>query len=343
MRHHRVRLIAVVLVAALFWPLLLSAQGTRADYERAASLREKWQSLPVDLPERPSWIGKTHRFWYRKSVIGGFEFVLVDADKASKGPAFDHGKLAAALAVELKDKVDPQKLPFTRINFTDDEKGVKFEAGGFRWTYDPAAGTLAKDGPVEPRRPGNDGMGQGGPPAEAASAGFKASPDGKWEAFIRNYNVFVRAKDKAAKLEFAMSLEGSEGDYYTYRSLAWSPDSKKIAAVKVKPGYHRFVSYIESSPADQRQPKYSEIEYAKPGDVLDLDQPVLFLLEERRQIRVDGALFPNPYELTPPVWRKDSRAFTFEYNQRGHQIYRIIEVDGATGAARAVLSEEPKT
>ena len=27
------------------------------------------------------------------------------------------------------------------------------------------------------------------------------------------------------------------------------------------------------------------------------------------------------------VWRKDSRAFTFEYNQRGHQVYRVIEVD----------------
>ena len=34
---------------------------------------------------------------------------------------------------------------------------------------------------------------------------------------------------------------------------------------------------------------------------------------------------------------------TFEYNQRGHQVYRVIEVDAATGAARAVISEEPKT
>jgi hypothetical protein len=30
------------------------------------------------------------------------------------------------------------------------------------------------------------------------------------------------------------------------------------------------------------------------------------------------------------VWRKDSQAFTFEYNQRGHQAYRIIEVDART-------------
>ena len=43
------------------------------------------------------------------------------------------------------------------------------------------------------------------------------------------------------------------------------------------------------------------------------------------------------------MWRKDSRAFSFEYNQRGHQVYRIIEVDAHTGAARAVVSEEPNT
>ena len=54
-------------------------------------------------------------------------------------------------------------------------------------------------------------------------------------------------------------------------------------------------------------------------------------------------LFPNPYELSPLVWRKDGRAVTFEYNQRGHQVYRVIEIDAATGKARTVLSEEPKT
>jgi dipeptidyl aminopeptidase/acylaminoacyl peptidase len=341
MKTRKSRLLILVLFAALVLPALLPAQGTRADYERASGLREKWQGLAVNLPERPSWIGATHRFWYRKSVLGGTEFVLVDADKASKAPAFDHDKLAAALAVELKDKVDPKKLPFNTITFVDGEKAVQFETAAFRWKFDLAAGTIVKVGPVEPRRQGGGGLGQGGPPAEAASAEFKTSPDGKWEAGIRSYNVLIRSKDK--KIEFALSADGSEGNYYTYRSLAWSADSLKIAAVRIKPGYHRFLTYIESSPADQLQPKYTEFEYAKPGDVLDLDQPVLFLVEDRKRVDVDNVLFPNPYDLTTPAWRKDSRAFTFEYNQRGHQVFRIIEVDGATGAARAVLSEEPKT
>src|SRR5262249_54367401 len=60
-------------------------------------------------------------------------------------------------------------------------------------------------------------------------------------------------------------------------------------------------------------------------------------------IDISSALFPNPYSLTRPVWWKDSRAFTFEYNQRGHQLYRVIEVDAESGAARALITEERPT
>src|SRR5205823_522849 len=60
-------------------------------------------------------------------------------------------------------------------------------------------------------------------------------------------------------------------------------------------------------------------------------------------INNDYTLFPNPYEVSDLVWRKDSRAFTFEYNQRGHQVYRVIEVAAATGKARSLISDESKT
>ncbi len=53
--------------------------------------------------------------------------------------------------------------------------------------------------------------------------------------------------------------------------------------------------------------------------------------------------FPNAYDNLPLAWRKDSSAVTFEYNQRGHQVYRVIEIDALTGQARAVIAEEPKT
>jgi dipeptidyl aminopeptidase/acylaminoacyl peptidase len=334
--------LAWILCLVIVLPAVLAGQATKADYDRAAGLREKLQGLMDNLPERPAWIGKTHRFWYRKAVKDGFEFIIADAEAAAKRPAFDHVRLAAGLAAVSGEKVEPKRLPFTSIAaFVDDEKAVIFEAFEARWKCDLSGYTVTKLGPVERRFRGGGGLGQGGPPAQAASTEAKASPDGKREAFIRNYNVWVRTKDK--KEEFPLSRDGSEGNYYSYVSIAWSPDSKKLTAYRLRPGYHRFIQYIQSSPADQLQPKYSTFEYAKPGDALDLDQPVVFLIETKTQVEIDNALFPNPYEMTMPVWRKDSRAFTFEYNQRGHQVYRVIEVDGATGKGRAVISEEPPT
>ena len=70
---------------------------------------------------------------------------------------------------------------------------------------------------------------------------------------------------------------------------------------------------------------------------------MLFNLETHRQIQVDDTLFPNAYNITGAEWWKDSRAFTFEYNQRGHQVYRVIEVDGTTGKARTIVDERSDT
>ena len=35
--------------------------------------------------------------------------------------------------------------------------------------------------------------------------------------------------------------------------MTWSPDSKRLAAYRVRPGYRRMVRYVESSPLDQVQ------------------------------------------------------------------------------------------
>ncbi len=181
-----------------------------------------------------------------------------------------------------------------------------------------------------------------GAAAQAGETQVCTSFDGKWDALIENFNVFLRpAGSKEAAT--ALSTDGSEGNYYTLRSMAWSPDSKKLAAYHTRPGYDRQVHYIESSPVDQIQPKHSTIFYRKPGDALDIAYPALFDVATKKEIEIDRALFPNAYDLTMPVWWKDGRGFTFEYNQRGHQIYRVIEVEAQTGKARALITEESPT
>jgi dipeptidyl aminopeptidase/acylaminoacyl peptidase len=44
-----------------------------------------------------------------------------------------------------------------------------------------------------------------------------------------------------------------------------------------------------------------------------------------------------------PRWHKDGRHFTFEKVDRGHQRFRLVEVDAATGKTRALIDERSKT
>ena len=314
-----------------------SAQVTRADYDRALNLQKKYDSLVIDLPDTPVWLPKGDRFLYRKSVEGGHTFVMYDAATHTKSPAFDQAKLATALSAASGEHYTALTLPFARFRFLDGESSMAFEAGDTAWKCD------LKEWKCEghPIFSGDDYGYDDTPKAENSETKSLASPDGKWLAYILNYNVMVRSKD--GKQRFTLSEDGSEGNYYAFSTMAWSPDSARLVAYRIRPGYHRVIHYVESSPKDQLQPETFTMVYPKPGDVLALPQPVLFNIATRREIPVSNALFPNPYDLSRAVWWKDSRGFTFDYNQRGHQVYRVIEVNAHTGVARTLINETSKT
>ena len=84
-------------------------------------------------------------------------------------------------------------------------------------------------------------------------------------------------------------------------------------------------------------------DYVKPGDPLHHPRLRLFDIENRREIPVSDALFPNPWRISDIEWDPDSTRFTFLYNERGHQIYRLIGVDARTGEARTLIEEAPET
>ncbi|MGB7191349.1 MAG: DPP IV N-terminal domain-containing protein, partial [Acidobacteriaceae bacterium] len=340
-------------------PFTVSAQQlTRADFERSMEIGQKYSKLTVNVAGQPEWQGDSDTVLYSKSVEGGHEFMVVDADKLTKEPAFDHAKLAAALSKASKKEYKPFDLPFRNFRFVDHRSAIEFAAEGGGWRCDLSSYTC-KSQPVNFRGRGNrndggetingapviDGVIEGGyddtPKAENSREHTVASPDGQWLAFIDNYNVWVRSKD--GKQESALSDDGSEGDYYALRTLNWSPDSKHLVAYRILPGYRRLVQYVESSPANQLQPKSYVMVYPKAGDVLTLEQPSLFQIADKQEIRIDSALFSNPWNISRAEWWKDSRGFTFEYNQRGHQVFRVIEVDAATGKTRALITEQSKT
>lgn len=116
------------------------------------------------------------------------------------------------------------------------------------------------------------------------------SPDGKFSAFVRDNNVWLRSR--AESKEFPLSTDGTATD--SYSRITWAPNSKRLIAVRTKAGGDRRVTLVESSPRDQLQPKTSTYFYLKPGDEIPQPKPHLFDVEARREIPVSDALFPTP-------------------------------------------------
>jgi dipeptidyl aminopeptidase/acylaminoacyl peptidase len=166
------------------------------------------------------------------------------------------------------------------------------------------------------------------------------SPDGHWRAYIKDHNVV--AKNLESGETISLSSDGNADDAYTER-MHWSPDSTKLVVIRTKNGEDRKVTIVESSPKNQLQPKLHSFDYAKPGDRLPIDKPQLFDVPGERQIPVGDELFPNPWSLSDLRWEPDSSRFTFLYNQRGHQVLRIVAVDAKSGVARPIVDEQSQT
>ncbi len=166
------------------------------------------------------------------------------------------------------------------------------------------------------------------------------SPDGKWQIVFEDHNVVRLNRETRERL--AITSDGSQDNAYGGR-VHWAPDSSAFVVMKTKPGQRRNINLIESSPKDSIHAKLHTMGYAKPGDRLDKPQIVLFRVDDFEPVAIDDDLYSNPFHLTDLRWNQDSSSFSFLYNQRGHQVLRLIEVDAATANARTVIDEAAET
>nr|MCS5662619.1 S9 family peptidase [Dehalococcoidia bacterium] len=163
------------------------------------------------------------------------------------------------------------------------------------------------------------------------------SPDGNWRAFIRNHNVFVRAKE--GEEEIQLSDDGKDGN--SYQAPYWSPNSKNLFAFRVQPGAVGDVHLIESSPRDGGRANLRTRRYALPGDKFTAHELNRFDVEKKTQTKPEVGLidFRDPRLR----WTQDGRYFRYQKIDRGHQRLRIIEVDTFTGKFRNIIDEVSET
>lgn len=310
------------------------AQGTLEDYNRAYSLRQKFSGYQVYHSDvNPHWVTGTSSFWYLQRTPQGNEYLLVDADRQTRRPLFVRDSLAMQLQQSLGRRVDARNLPLDKGNLEASLDVFRFVCDGYNWRYEIAANRLTREGKVPPRGKGRHWM----ETDDEKGWGPVTSPDGKYEAYIKNDNIFVR--DKASGRERQLSQDGTLSNYYS-SYIQWSPDSRKVLSCRIRPVQKRYVYYVESSPRDQLQPKLHQQEYAKPGDELPFKVPCIFHVETGQHCIPETSLFAHQYSLSYLRWDADSKSVTFEYNERGHKTYRVLELSAEDGKVRTLIEEK---
>lgn len=349
--HRSIRVTCFLLLTIL--PSITAAQGTQADYDRANSLRESTRNTVFRRKVEPNWAADGKRLWYRIEVAPReFEFVIADAVSGTREPAFDNVELAKKLADATSKTADADRLPFQRLAIVDNEDAIEFSAFSGVWKYDRSNKELSRLRDAESlKQKGEkqDSRGQRGSNRQnRGTPKGRKSPDGKWVAFEKDHDLYVKSADSEADSEDAeevlLGKAGPDDDWYSDRHISWSPDSKKVVALRTRQGQQHDVSFVESSPKDQLQPKLHTHQYLKPGDRIPQSMPHLFDVETKKEIAVSNELFANPWMSTPRIeWAPDSSRFFFTYNQRGHQVLRVISVDAGTGVAKTIVDEQSET
>jgi len=311
----------------------LDSYELKTDGEKNGESSEKTSQtgrLPKDLPRASSRNGAETEIRFVNRTQGEVELFWLDR----QGQRQSYGKLAAGarraqhtFAGHVWLIVDADGKPLT--GFVAEEKPL-----------DAQIGTPPADEPPAHQPPGPMPTPVPMAPVTAPRPFPADSPDKKWQASVKDHNVYLR--DVEADEEHQLTDNGTEDDGYRDR-IHWSPDSKHFIAVRHKRGGDREVYYVESSPKDQLQPKLHSYRYRKPGDPIPQDKPQLFEVAGRRQVPLDDALFDNPWSIRDFRWAADSSRFTFLYNQRGHRVLRIVAVAPKTGEVTALVNEEPET
>ena len=289
-------------------------------------------------------------------------FAALAATAAAHEPpavtAADYARAERFLAHHVEPLVDHA---VTRVEWEDDGH-FTFEdhdaTGDRTLRMDVLAGTIAPV-PVDLPEPATDGTPE--KPADDAEDAppVVASPDGSLEAFIRDWNLWVR--DTATGAEAPLTTDGTTDHGYATDNagwthsdrpiLAWSPDSTKIATFRQDQRRTGSMTLVSTNVG---HPRVETWKYPLAGDEhVTMIERVVIDVPARRVVRLDMPPDQHRSTLCDDVscsggwedvqWAPDSTSLAFASTSRDHKDTWLRVADPATGAVRTVYHEHAPT
>ncbi len=285
----------------------------------STALYEKFRKEVRNERLRGAWVGDS--FVYRWDEGGKRVYYSVNV-KGVKELAFDHEVMARLISEITGNEVKADRLPIRRMRGKDG--GLQIWVSKKWYAWDEGGGKLVR---VKRKVRGGEG-------------GEVVSPDGKWSVRLLGAGVFLRAVGDDGGGERVL-FQGDAAEF-VFGGVTWSPDSKKFIVGRRAVVEGRKVSFVESSPEGQLQPKLHEFSYDKPGDKISVTVPWVYFVDGGEVFAPDMELLENPYQIRRFGWRDDDR-FTYEFIERGFGKHHVILGDVVARKHVVLIREDSET
>jgi len=352
-------------LALLAAPALAVAQPTQhVDYSKADLIRTSG-AFVLNAAVNPTWFQDSTRFWYRSaSPRGETNVYVVDPVKRTRTPLFDNVRLATAMSLAGDTIFDATKVP-PGFRLTEDEKALRWTIGKRRFecalgTYactvtdtakiekpdTPSWAVLSPDkkweafshnyniyirkaGLLEHKRVPADtsAAGRGG-----GAGGRGAGAGGRGAARVDSLTLpdssIQLTTDGINEYAYGTAIPSTLPPDRPTRQrpqLIWSPDSKKIAVIRIdERNVRRYPLYSST----RSQPRYVLYPYAATGDsiLVRYDTHVLDI-EAKSNVHMDD-------EKPPTIVHGMSGLAALKWSKKSDKLYLL---DALRGAKRVTM------
>ena len=318
------------------------AKVTEQDYARAERMLPQHVSPLVDHAiTGVKWLDDT-TFVYVDQDAKGARVMRMDAATGKAAPAFDHARMAKALATVTGKPVDETRLDKTISGLALADNGrYDIAVKGTHYLCEIEAATCSPK-KVHAGKPG-DGPGN-------------VAPDGKREAFIRDWNLWVR--DLETGKETQLTTDGVKDFGYATNNagwthddsaiLVWSPDSTKIATFQQD---QRKTGEMTLVGTRVGHPNVETWKYPLVGDkditmiervIIDVPTQKVVRLkmppDQHRSTQCDDVSCFGGWE--DVQWANDGKSIAFASTSRDHTMTWVRTADVATGTVREIFDEK---
>lgn len=313
-------------VSADLAPFKPTPNELAALYQQADRLGQGVSSQVLNWRPAVTWFSNNAFYYRRDTSAGAWRFTVFSVGSRQKSDLFDHAKLSDQLNKLAGADTSLDRLNLTVDRVTDDSVGFTFQSKRYVWNR--KSETLTEGRTPQPTPPQQQGS---------------VSPDRKTVARIRDGKLEVRPNEASAEWKLVSGADNVQ-------TLRWSPDSKFLAVQTQLPGDRRQVAVFDSSKPGTVAQLRTRL-YDQPGDKLDTSETFFYNPADGELVKgfhealiCGGHPWASPPDLT--WWQKPgSKSMTalIEYDVRGFQSKRLIELDPATGATTTWIDEVSPT